>query len=84
MDHAAFDRITRTLGAAATRRSGVKAALGLGAAFGLGASDDVAAKLRPEGPCGKGGRKDNACTKDSQCCTGYCERNLRNRDRKGR
>jgi hypothetical protein len=24
------------------------------------------------GPCGNGGKKDNACRHDTQCCTGYC------------
>ena len=39
-----------------------------------------------EGPCGDGRRKGNICTKDSQCCTGYCEVSLgkKNVDRKGR
>jgi predicted outer membrane repeat protein len=37
-----------------------------------------------EGPCGDGSRKDNACTKDRQCCTGYCRKGLRNKDGQGR
>ena len=41
---------------------------------------------RQEGPCGDGRRKDNICTKDKQCCTGYCEKRTgkTNKDRKGR
>ncbi|MFM9107647.1 MAG: hypothetical protein ACKOWF_13225 [Chloroflexota bacterium] len=39
---------------------------------------------RPEGPCGDGSRKDNRCIRNSQCCTGYCEKNLKNRDGDGR
>jgi hypothetical protein len=84
MDQVSFDRIARALGAATSRRAGVKAALGLGAAIGLGAAEGAAAKPRPEGPCGKGGRKDNVCTKDSQCCTGYCEQSIKNKDKQGR
>ncbi|MFM9105229.1 MAG: hypothetical protein ACKOWF_00845 [Chloroflexota bacterium] len=41
---------------------------------------------RPEGPCGDGSRKDNACTTDKQCCTGFCNLALakKNDDGKGR
>ena len=39
-----------------------------------------------EGPCGDGGRADNRCTRDSQCCTGICEMSTgkHNRDGEGR
>jgi hypothetical protein len=39
-----------------------------------------------EGPCGDGTRKDNVCTKDSQCCTGYCDtsKGKKNKDGQGR
>jgi hypothetical protein len=111
MDQSSFDRIARLLGGAATRRSGLTAALG--GMLGL-ASLDAAAKSdshggrgkrsdrsdknhkrdkgnghqkgKPgaEGPCGDGSRTDNACTKDSQCCTGICRKGLKNKDGKGR
>ncbi|MFM9105658.1 MAG: hypothetical protein ACKOWF_03035 [Chloroflexota bacterium] len=40
----------------------------------------------PEGPCGNGSRKDNACLKASECCTGLCntKRAKKNTDGKGR
>ncbi len=39
-----------------------------------------------EGPCGSGSRKDNICTKDSECCTSICDIQLgkKNKDKKGR
>ncbi|MFM9107860.1 MAG: hypothetical protein ACKOWF_14300 [Chloroflexota bacterium] len=41
-------------------------------------------RVHREGPCGDGSRKDNVCTKNGQCCTGYCLKKLNNRDGKGR
>ncbi|MGI9253575.1 MAG: hypothetical protein ACR2J8_07505, partial [Thermomicrobiales bacterium] len=83
MDHTAFDRIARLLGAASTRRAGLTAALGA-----LAASATAAAKSphhpKPEGPCGDHSRKDNTCSKDSQCCTGFCKKGLKNTDGQGR
>lgn len=39
-----------------------------------------------QGPCGDGSRKDNVCTKDSQCCTGICvtSKGKNNKDGNGR
>lgn len=84
MDHAAFDRIARLLGGASTRRRGIGAALAV-LAGGAAASTAEAKpghgkrpgasgrKPGPAGPCGPTGA-DNACKKDSQCCTGYCKK----------
>jgi hypothetical protein len=95
MDQTSFDRITRLLGGATSRRSGVTAALG--AALGLGGLTRVAdakqtgagknkGKPGKEGPCGNGSRQVNICTKDKDCCTGLCNTKAgkTNRDGKGR
>jgi hypothetical protein len=39
-----------------------------------------------EGPCGNGSRRENACTKDKDCCTGICNTaaGKKNKDGKGR
>ncbi|MFM9107091.1 MAG: hypothetical protein ACKOWF_10395 [Chloroflexota bacterium] len=100
MDQTAFDRIARLLGGAATRRQGFAAALGgmLGLGSVVAAAPAAEAKARDAGrkrrrkrpgitgPCGDGTRKDNICTKDKQCCTGICDKDLakKNRDGKGR
>ncbi len=92
MDQQSFDRMARALGSAVSRRSGVRAALG--AAFALAAArSDAATRAKPrrearhpkpEGPCGDGTKQDNACTRDKQCCTGYCEKDVASKDGKGR
>ncbi|MGI9254858.1 MAG: hypothetical protein ACR2J8_14025, partial [Thermomicrobiales bacterium] len=100
MDQSSFDRIARLLGGAASRRSGMKAALG--AAFGLGALDAEAkshagkdkdrghgngngnGRPEPEGPCGNGSRKDNICTKDKDCCTGICNTDAGKKNAEGK
>jgi DNA-binding beta-propeller fold protein YncE len=43
-------------------------------------------RVKPEGPCGDGSRKENACTKHKQCCTGICNMKAgkKNLDGKGR
>jgi len=98
MDQRSFDRFARLLGGAASRRAGIRAALG--GLLGLAAPDGADAgrnkakdkakgkeegrgRPGPEGPCGNGSRKDNACTKDSDCCTGICNTSLgkKNRDK---
>ncbi len=88
MDLGAFDTIAKLLGGAATRRAGitaaVSAAFGLGGRAGEAAGPGTAQRPKPEGPCGDRTRKDNACTKDSQCCTGYCKKGIRNKDGTGR
>ncbi|MGI9252235.1 MAG: hypothetical protein ACR2J8_00680, partial [Thermomicrobiales bacterium] len=47
---------------------------------------DHSHRPEPEGPCGNGSRKDNACLKNSECCTGLCntKRAKKNVDGKGR
>ncbi|MGI9254511.1 MAG: hypothetical protein ACR2J8_12250, partial [Thermomicrobiales bacterium] len=87
MDHLSFDRLARVLGASSTRRAGLRALLA--ATLGAAASTPADARRdhhapRPEGPCGDGSRKDNICTKNSQCCTGFCNTAIKNADGKGR
>jgi hypothetical protein len=96
MEQSSFDRIARLLGGAATRRTGLKAALGAALGLGLLTPADTGAKQtgtgknkgKPgkEGPCGNGSRKANICKKDKDCCTGLCNTKLgkKNRDGKGR
>jgi hypothetical protein len=77
MDGRRFDELTRGVGAAATRRRVVAAALGLAAAT---VGSDAAAARRAT--CRASGA---SCGRHPQCCTGYCEtsrqapRRLRNR-----
>jgi hypothetical protein len=89
MDANRFDGITRALGDASSRRSLLSLAAGLLAAPLAATQADAKAgskRPRPEGPCGNGKRKDNICTKGSQCCTGICNTELgkKNKDGKGR
>ncbi len=92
MDHRNFDAISRALAAQASRRFGLKTTLG--ALLGIGIAGDAAAN-RParergtpaaEGPCGSGRRKNNTCTKNSDCCTGICDtsKGKTNKDGQGR
>jgi hypothetical protein len=89
MDSGTFDRVSRVLGSAMTRRSGIAAAV-IALAGSIGAVAEAKpgrrGKQRPgkQGPCGNGSRKENACTKDSQCCTGICKTGMKNKDGKGR
>jgi DNA-binding beta-propeller fold protein YncE len=91
MDERRFDAALRALGASTGRRQAIAGALG--ALFGGGALDALAkskgkgtGKPGAEGPCGNGSRKANACTKNSQCCTGVCDTSIgkKNKDGKGR
>jgi hypothetical protein len=89
MDGKRFDLITRALGDASSRRSLLGLAAGLLAApLAATQADAKAGSKRPrtEGPCGNGTRKDNICTKDTDCCTGLCDTKLgkKNKDGKGR
>ncbi len=90
MDDARFDGLARLLAKAGSRRNAVRAALGLaaGAVTGLVATETSAKRRKggpsAAGPCGSGKVKDNRCKRDSQCCTNICERNLKNKDKKGR
>jgi hypothetical protein len=79
---------------------GLEAALG--ALLGVGAADasakqrgktgeqdrkpGSAGKPDAEGPCKSTKRPDNICTRDKQCCTGYCDTSTgkKNKDGKGR
>jgi DNA-binding beta-propeller fold protein YncE len=97
MDEQRFDAALRALGCGSTRRQAIAGALG--ALFGGGVLDAAARKndknkgkgRNPsapgaEGPCGNGSRKDNICTKDTQCCTGICNTKAgkKNKDGQGR
>lgn len=90
MDDARFDGLARLLAKAGSRRAGVRAALGLvaGAVAGLAAAETDAKKgtggPSAQGPCGDGSVKQNRCTRNRQCCTNICERNVKNKDKKGR
>jgi len=86
MDERTFDRLTRLVSAAATRRAGIRAALG--AAVGLTVLDEADAGKRgrhngrgeganPEGPCTPYNVKNNRCRHDSDCCTNWCEKRKR-------
>ncbi|MGI9254405.1 MAG: hypothetical protein ACR2J8_11700 [Thermomicrobiales bacterium] len=90
MDHTDFDRITKRLAGALTRRAGIRATIG--AVIGLGAFDTAtpaSANVRatgapePEGPCGDGGSKDNTCTSGKDCCTGICKKHSGKSSKKG-
>jgi hypothetical protein len=96
MDDRRFDDLIRALNSSLNRRRGVAAALGMLFA-GTAAAADARNQRdkgngkgtggpKAEGPCGDGSRKDNICTKDSDCCTGICniQTGQTNKDRKGR
>jgi hypothetical protein len=83
VDATAFDRIARLLGGAATRRSGLKAALGASLGLAIAPADGSAkehgkrdasraATAQGNGPSAAGPCKKNRCKRDGQCCTGYC------------
>ena len=86
MDEQQMDRLSRGFARAVDRRTGVRGLLALGiTALGITAvgSEESTAKTKTkgqkgrvtaQGPCGDGGAKANACTKDQQCCTGSCDR----------
>jgi hypothetical protein len=82
MDQVSFDRLATVLGTAASRRSGVIAAMG--AALGLARAAD--ARPHRQGPCGDGSRNENRCTKNGECCTGICDtsKGKTNKDGEGR
>ncbi len=91
MDQERFGGLTRALGAGISRRAGLVAALAalFGGSVGAPATEAAPAHKRrpkPEGPCGDGTRKENACTKNGQCCTGICNTRVgrKNKDGKGR
>ncbi|MFM9108857.1 MAG: hypothetical protein ACKOWF_19400, partial [Chloroflexota bacterium] len=87
MDSAAFDRIARLLGAAASRRSGLKAALGASLGLALAPDDGSADRgkrrhgnhrahetggRRRGQPNAEGPCKENRCKRNGDCCTGFC------------
>jgi parallel beta-helix repeat protein len=96
MDERPFDALLRSLTRAGSRRqavAGALAALTGGVMIGTNADARPGGDQEPgrrkrkpnvQGPCGDGTRKDNACTKDKQCCTGICRKGLKNKDGKGR
>lgn len=46
---------------------------GLAAPGAAGAAGKKDRPARPSGPCGDRSAKANRCTKDNECCTGYCK-----------
>jgi hypothetical protein len=76
MDDIRFDTLSRALGAAASRRAGLRAMLGAALASPVaGVADARHGRKRRRGvagPCGDGTAKDNRCAKDAECCTKYC------------
>jgi hypothetical protein len=94
MDDRNFDAMSRSLAGAMSRRSGLAALAALIgspavqriADTGMASAAGRARGPKIEGPCGEGKRKDNVCTKDSECCSGICNTALgkKNRDGKGR
>jgi hypothetical protein len=76
MEQERFDRMVRLFGRATTRRAGIGTLAAL-AAGALGRSPEQAdAKPGKAGPCGNGSQKANQCKKDSDCCTGYCNKGV--------
>ena len=78
MDPRAFDRLTRVVVTAPSRRGVIGALLGAVPAL-LGVSSAEArlssqGRFSAQGPCGDGTVEDNFCTRHDQCCTGYCNR----------
>ena len=82
MDPLKFDAFARLLARTATRRSGLRAALAAAGGAATGGGTAEAGRIGPRnlqggrpgtnGPCGDG--SDNHCTKNEDCCTGYCKR----------
>ncbi|MFM9108153.1 MAG: right-handed parallel beta-helix repeat-containing protein [Chloroflexota bacterium] len=79
MEHQRFDRLTRLLAASLSRRRNLAALLGIAAvsaapaAGAAAAPDEKRRRPGPAGPCGKRGN-DNACERNSDCCTGFCKK----------
>ena len=85
MDQASFDRFARAISLSTTRRGGLKWLVG--SVIGAKAAADAGeAAPMVEGPCGNGSRKANTCSRNSQCCTDFCDTKLgkHNADGKGR
>ncbi|MGI9254403.1 MAG: hypothetical protein ACR2J8_11690, partial [Thermomicrobiales bacterium] len=66
------DLIAEALAGSTSRRAGLRAAVAAAAAAFSVRAAAAAAAPGAQGPCGSGGRKDNTCTKDADCCTGIC------------
>ena len=85
MDAKRFDALTQSLSSSRTRRGAFGALLA--GALGLLSLPLPAAGRKPhhqhdarkrrnaaaEGPCGDGSGKANACKRDKDCCTGFCD-----------
>ncbi|MGI9252650.1 MAG: hypothetical protein ACR2J8_02810, partial [Thermomicrobiales bacterium] len=92
MDAGTFDRLIRLLTGRLSRRAGLAAAAAAIVTPAAATPDhrDHGKRHRhgprPQGPCGDGSRKANICTRDTQCCTGFCDTSLgkKNVDRRGR
>jgi hypothetical protein len=84
MDVGRFDQIARSVARAISRRTGIRAALGAGVALLAGGMAADARGPAPSGPCKRTKRTDNTCKRNNECCTGICERAVRNKDGLGR
>ncbi|MDQ2653201.1 MAG: pentapeptide repeat-containing protein [Chloroflexota bacterium] len=77
MDSGQFDRLAQRVGTGHRRQVLGAALSGIVALVGLPAATESRArkrKLKVEGPCGNGRIKDNRCKRDTQCCTGFCDK----------
>jgi len=80
MDSRRFEELSRRVGAAATRRAAIVAAVvGVPALLGLG-SEEAAAGL-PIVHCKPPGKR---CSKDQKCCSGNCRKGICSCVKKGR
>ncbi|MFM9107944.1 MAG: hypothetical protein ACKOWF_14745 [Chloroflexota bacterium] len=66
------DLVAQALGGSANRRDGLRAAAAAVAAALTRQAAGAAPRPGAEGPCGNGSQRDNACTRDADCCTGVC------------
>jgi hypothetical protein len=77
VDSGQFDRLAQRVGTGHRRQVLGVALSGIVALVGLPAATESRArkrKLTVEGPCGNGRIKDNRCQRDTQCCTGFCDK----------
>ena len=77
MDSGQFDRLAQRIGTGHRRQVLGAALSGIVALVGLPAAPETRArkrKVKVEGPCGNGRIKDNRCKRDTQCCTGFCDK----------
>ena len=82
MDDQRFDLITKILGGSVHRRAGLRGVVAVAVAAlsgsqtltGAAATKSHLRRVSAQGPCGNGGAKANACKKDNDCCTSFCDK----------